>query len=311
MSKIAFIFPGQGAQHVGMAKNMTDSFPKLKDYLDRANQALNMDIKKLMFEGPESDLSLTANTQPAMLIASVICMMPLLEEGVKPDITAGLSLGEYTSHVLSGTFDFDDAVSLVRKRGQYMQEEVPAGVGGMAVAVGLSEEELKPCLEEASQFGQIYFSNFNCPGQITVSGEIKALKKYVEITEKAGSRKSLMLNVSAPFHSPMLKGAGEKLYKELENVTLNEMIVPVVSNADAKVIFDNSNVKDLLKQQIYSPVLWQQSVENMINDGVDTFIEIGPGSTLKGLIKKINRRATVHNISDYDSLIKTISAVKG
>lgn len=308
MPKLAFVFPGQGAQYVGMAKPMTDQFPKLNELLEKANQALNINMKKLMFEGPESDLALTKNTQPAMLIASVICMTPLLEAGVKPDVCAGLSLGEYTAHVLSGTFNFEDAVSLVRKRGQYMQEEVPEGVGGMAVAVGLSEEELKPCLEEALQYGKIYFSNYNCPGQIAVSGEMKALQKYVEITEKKGSKKSLLLNVSAPFHSPMLTGAGEKLSLELEKITLNKMKVPVISNADAKIIHDNTNVKELLKKQIYSPVLWQQSIETLIQEGFDTFVEIGPGTTLKGLIKKINRSVNVYNISDVETLQQTLEA---
>jgi [acyl-carrier-protein] S-malonyltransferase len=306
MSKTAFVFPGQGAQYVGMAKAMTDRFPELNEKLETANEVLGFDIRKLMFEGPEKDLSLTANTQPAILIASVLCMIPFLNAGAKPDLCAGLSLGEYTAHVLSGTFDFEDAVALVRKRGRFMQDEVPEGTGGMAVAVGLTEEELKPCVEEASQFGQIYFSNYNCPGQITVSGEINALKKFVEITEKKGSKKSLLLNVSAPFHSPMLAGAGEKLYRELDKITLKEMKVPVVSNADAKIIKENTNVKELLKKQIYSPVLLQQSVETMIEAGVDTFVEIGPGSVLKGLIKKINRSATVYNISDPETLDQTI-----
>lgn len=309
MTKLAFVFPGQGSQSVGMAKSMVERFPKLNDLLEKANEALEFDIRKLMFEGPDSELSKTANTQPAILIASVICMTPFLEAGAKPDICAGLSLGEYTAHVLSGTFDFEDAVKLVRKRGQYMQEEVPAGVGGMAVATGMSKEDLIPCVEEASLYGQIYFSNFNCPGQITVSGEIKALQKYVEITEKKGSRKSLLLNVSAPFHSPMLKGAGEKLSLELEKITLKEMKVPVISNVDAKIITDNANVKELLTRQITSPVLWQQSVETLIAEEFDTFVEIGPGSTLKGLIKKINKDVTVHNIADGDTLSKTLEAL--
>lgn len=191
-----------------------------------------------------------------------------------------------------------------------MQKEVPEGVGGMAVAVGMSEEELKPCLEEASQYGQIYFSNFNCPGQITVSGEMKALQKYVEITEKKGSKKSLLLNVSAPFHSPMLVGAGEKMSMEFEKITLHDMKVPVISNADAKVINDNTNVKNLLIKQIYNPVLWQQSIETLIHEGYETFVEIGPGTTLKGLIKKINRNVMVYNISDVATLNQTLEALR-
>ncbi len=310
MSKLAFVFPGQGAQYVGMAKDITSAFPKLNSLLDRANELLNMDISKLMFEGPDDRLALTANTQPAILIASVLCMIPVLEEGIKPDLCAGLSLGEYTAHVCSGTFSFEDAVLLVRKRGQYMQEEVPAGVGGMAVATGMNEDQLKPCVDEASKYGKIYFSNYNCPGQITVSGEISALLKFVEFTEKAGSRKSLMLNVSAPFHSPMLKGAGEKLYSEMDNISINPMKFPVVSNVTAEVITDNTIVKELLKKQIYNPVLWWQSIENIIEKGIDTFIEIGPGTTLKGLIKKINRNVTVYNINDSESLKKTLESLK-
>lgn len=302
MGKIAFVFPGQGAQFVGMGKKMADEFPKSMEIFDRASSALGFDVKKMIFEGDEETLKITENTQPTILTTSVACLLPVLEKGIIPDVVAGLSLGEYTAHVAAGTMDFESAVALVKKRGKFMQEAVPEGVGTMAAITNLDRELVIESCQLASSEGIVEPANFNCPGQIVIAGEIKAVEKAMEIAKEKGAKRAMLLQVSAPFHCSMLKPAGDKLLDELENIELSEMATPVVTNVTAEYIMNKALVKDLLVKQVSNSVKWEDSVQNMINNGVDTFIEIGPGKVLTGLIKKINKDVRIFNIDDPESL---------
>lgn len=306
MGKLAFIFPGQGAQSVGMGRQIADAYPSADSIFTQASDALGFDIRKMIFEGDEETLKITENTQPTILTASIACLQPLLERGIKPDVTAGLSLGEYAAHVLSGTLSFSDAVSLVRKRGKYMQEAVPVGVGAMAAILGLDSDTIKDCCNAASDEGVVEPANINCPGQIVIAGTVKAVEKASELCKQKGAKRAMLLPVSAPFHCSLLKPAGISLKAELEKVELGNMEIPVVTNVTAEYIYDKSSVKDLLIRQVSSPVLWEASVEKMIASGVDTFIEIGPGKTLCGFIKKINRDVKTLNVEDIDSLNNTL-----
>lgn len=311
MGKLAFIFPGQGAQYVGMGKQIAEQYKSAEAIFDQASEALGFDVKKMIFEGDEETLKITENTQPAILTTSVACMQPLLEKGIKTDVVAGLSLGEYSAHVAAGTMDFKDAVALVRKRGKYMQEEVPVGVGAMAAIVGLDNDSVIECCKEAQSEGVVEPANFNCPGQIVVAGEVKAVEKAAELCKSKGAKRAIMLPVSAPFHCSMLKGAGEKLAMELAKIELNDMAIPVVSNVTAEYVTDKNLVKDLLIKQVSSSVLWENSVRKMIDDGVDTFVEIGPGKTLCGFIKKIDKDAKTLNVEDIETLNKVLEELGG
>ncbi|RXE59767.1 ACP S-malonyltransferase [Acetivibrio mesophilus] len=306
MGKLAFLFSGQGAQYVGMGKQIADEYKSADAIFDEASEALGFDVKKMVFEGDDETLKITENTQPTILTTSVALLQPLLEKGIKPDVVAGLSLGEYSAHVAAGTMTFKDAVSLVRKRGKFMQEAVPVGVGTMAAILGLDSQAVKECCKKASSEGIVEPANFNCPGQITVAGEIKAVEKAVEIAKEMGAKRAMLLAVSAPFHCSMLKPAGDKLEVELEKVSLNDMQVPVVTNVTAEYILDSSKVKELLVRQVSSSVLFEDSIKNMIEDGVDTFVEIGPGEVLSGFVKKINKEMKTLNVEDIESLNKTL-----
>lgn len=302
MGKLAFVFPGQGAQYVGMGKDIAEKYKSADAIFNEASVALGFDIKKMIFEGSEEDLKITENTQPAILTTSIACMQPLLEMGIRPDVTAGLSIGEYSAFVTAGAFSFKDAVKLVKKRGKYMQEAVPLGVGTMAAIIGLESNDVINACKEASDIGVVEPANFNCPGQIVIAGEIKAVDKAIEICNQKGAKKAVKLQVSAPFHCSMIKPAGEKLASELENVQINSLLIPVVSNVTAQYITDSSCIKELLIKQVSTSVLWEDSVKTMINDGVDTFVEIGPGKTLTGFIKRISKTVKTYNIENLESL---------
>lgn len=307
MSKIAFLFAGQGAQSVGMGRQICENFKSADLIFDQASESLGFDVKKMVFEGDDETLKITENTQPTILTTSIACLQPLLEEGIMPLAVAGLSLGEYTAHVASGTFSFMDAVALVKKRGRYMQEAVPVGVGTMAAIMGLEKGDVIECCKIASSEGVVEPANFNCPGQIVVAGEVKAVEKAVEAAKEKGARRSMILPVSAPFHCSLLKPAGDKLSLELEKISLNDMKIPVVTNVTAEYILDKSKVKDLLVRQVSSSVMWEDCIGSMLDAGIDTFVEIGPGKALSGFVKKINKEVRTLNVEDMDSLKKTLA----
>jgi len=306
MGKTAFVFPGQGAQYVGMAKEICGRFPEAAKVFREASEALGFDIEDMIFNGDEDTLKITENTQPAIVTASIACLQPLLAEGIRADFTAGLSLGEYAAHVYSGTFSFRDAVRLLKKRGKFMQEAVPVGVGSMIAIIGLSREQVLDACAAAKDEGVVEPANFNCPGQIVISGEAKAVEKAAAIAVELGAKRAVPLAVSAPFHCSLMAPAAEKLKAELEKVEVHEMKVPVVANVNAEIVPSAEYVKESLYKQVSSPVLWEDSVRTMIGNGVDTFVEIGPGKVLSGFIKKIDRNVRTLNVEDIASLENTL-----
>ncbi len=306
MGKLAFIFPGQGAQYVGMGKQIASEFASSSAIFDEASETLGFDMKKMIFDGDDETLKITENTQPAIVTASVACLAPLLENGVKPDFTAGLSLGEYSAHVASGTMNFSTAVSLVRKRGRYMQDAVPLGVGSMAAILGLSADDVRQCCRQASQFGIVEPANYNCPGQIAIAGEVKAVEKAMEYCTDKGAKRTILLAVSAPFHCSLLKPAGKLLDADLESITFDDFKTPLIANTTAQVVKSPSEIRETLVKQVSSPVLWEDSIRLMLDHGVDTFVEIGPGKVLSGFVKKINKEVRSLNIEDTESLKKTL-----
>lgn len=298
MSKIAFIFPGQGAQKVGMGKDFYEQFETAKEIFDNANEWLDIDVKALCFE--ENDmLNLTQYTQAAMVTTSMAMVRVLEEKGLCADMTAGLSLGEYCAIATAGAMSLKDAIVTVRKRGILMEQAVPAGEGGMAAVLGMEAADIEAVLEPIDG---VSIANYNCPGQIVITGVKSALVTAMEKLKEAGAKRIVELTVSGPFHSAMLTKAGEKLAEELETVELGELEIPYVTNVTADVVTDVNEIKGLLAKQICASVRWQQSVEKMIAEGVDTFVEIGPGKTLTGFLRKINRDVTAYNIETVEDM---------
>jgi [acyl-carrier-protein] S-malonyltransferase len=310
MGKIAFLFSGQGAQYVGMGKELFENYKASREVFEEANAELGFDISKLCFEGSKEELDKTENTQPAILTTSIAALKALEENGVKADLAAGLSLGEYTALVYSGVFKFADAVKLVKKRGRFMQEAVPQGEGAMAAVLGLDSDKLREVCKEASKFGIVEPANFNCPGQIAMAGEVLAVEKAAEMAKEAGARKVVMLQVSGPFHTSMLKPASDKLKIELENTEIYDFKLPVITNVTGNYIESKDQVRGLLQKQVMSAVLWEDTIRRMVADGVDTFVEIGPGKTLSGFVKKIDKNLKIFNVEDLSSLNKCIEGLK-
>ena len=300
MSKTAFLYPGQGAQKAGMGRDFYENSPLARELYDEASDILGLDMKALCFE--ENDkLDLTEYTQAALVTTCLAMTRAAVEAGLKADITAGLSLGEYAAIAAAGGMKEPDAVRLVRERGILMQNTVPAGEGAMCAVMAMEAEKIEQVIENIAG---VSVANYNCPGQIVITGETAAVEAAAGALNSAGAKRTVMLNVSGPFHSPMLAAAGEKLLEKLGQVELSPLNIPYVTNVNAEEITDVGRIKELLAKQVSSPVRWMQSMEHLIDSGVDTFIEIGPGRTLAGFMKKINRDVKVLNISAWDDIKK-------
>ena len=307
MKKIAFIFPGQGSQTVGMGKELYERFPVAKAVFDAADEALGFSITDMCFNGPEDELRKTFNTQPAILTVSIACYEVLKEHGITPTIVAGHSLGEYSALVSAGALSFKDAVQLVRKRGQLMQEAVPLGEGSMAAILGLERQVVTDiCHEAQAQFGAVQAVNFNSPGQIVIAGKKESVEKAAEMLKAAGAKRVIMLPVSAPFHSTLMKPAAEQLAVELSKTAVSNADIPVVANVNGLIITNASDIKESLVKQADSPVEWEECIAQIIKSDATVFIEVGPGKVLSALTKKITKEIDSLNVEDITSLEKTL-----
>ena len=310
--KTAFVFPGQGSQKVGMLQDLYNEYAIVRQRFAEADEALGYSISKLCFEGPDTELVKTANTQPAILTASIACYEVLKEKGFTPDIVGGHSLGEYSALVAAGVLKFADAVYLVHKRGEFMQEAVPIGKGAMAAILALPREQVvEICQQVNDEVGSVQAVNFNCPGQIVIAGETAAVEKAAELMKAAGAKRAVMLPVSAPFHSRLMEPAADELKVELDKVTLSDAQIPVVANVNGQILTDASAIKESLVKQAASPVLWEDCVATMVNFGAQAFVEVGPGKVLTGFTKKINKEMQLANVEDVASLAKTLEFLEG
>ncbi len=304
MKSTAFIFPGQGSQYVKMGKEFHDQFRAAREVFEEADDTLRFSISKLCFQGPEEELKLTENTQPAILTTSIATFKVFqTEKGINPQFAAGHSLGEYSALVASGALRFAEAVQTVRLRGKFMQEAVPVGEGAMAAILGMEREDVEKLCEEVAAGEILSPANFNCPGQIVIAGHSNAVQRAIERVKQEGKRATL-LPVSAPFHSPLMKPAGARLERALEEITVRDLNVPVVTNVEAEINTSKDRVKPLLVAQVSSPVRWEESMRRMIKEGIEQVLEIGPGKVLSGLMKRIDPKIEIKNIEDIQTLKK-------
>lgn len=308
-SGIGFVFPGQGSQSVGMGKALCDAFPHLAQIYEEASAILGYDIAALCFNGPAETLNLTEHTQPALLVSSVAALRALHPATITPEAVAGHSLGEYTALVAAGGLTFRDAVAIVQKRGRYMSEAVPAGTGAVAALLGLAAEVVKEACREAGSAGVVQAANFNSPGQVVIAGEKAAVERAIEIAKTKGCKKAVPLPVSVPVHTPLMQKAADRLAADLASIAWTDLRMPLINNAEAKPIVKAGDIQASLVRQLPSSVLWEDSVKAMAATGVKTFVEIGPGTVLTGLIRRIVPDATTLNVNDPKSLEATRAAL--
>jgi [acyl-carrier-protein] S-malonyltransferase len=309
MGKIAFVFPGQASQYPGMGKELAEKYPAARAIFDEADQALGFSISQMCFAGSEEDLKQTANTQPAILTCSVAVHRVLAEKGITPDFVAGHSLGEYSALVAAGALKFSDAVQLVRKRGQYMQEAVPAGQGAMAAIMGLSPAVVTDVCKRAADGEICSPANLNSPDQTVISGSAGAVKRAVEIASQSGAKRAVILAVSAPFHCALMMPAQERLEKDLRKTEFSKLQMPLVTNVDADTISTGDEAREALIRQVTAAVRWEESMRLLIDEGVSTFVEVGPGRVLVGLLRQIERSVGAANVEDEKSLSITIDKI--
>jgi [acyl-carrier-protein] S-malonyltransferase len=309
MGKIAFVFPGQASQYPGMGKELADNHPVAKAVFDEADKALGFSISQMCFAGTEEDLKLTANTQPAILTVSVAAHRALMEKGIAPDFVAGHSLGEYSALVAAGSLKFSDAVQIVRQRGTYMQEAVPSGEGAMAAIMGLSPAVVLDACKRAAEGKVCSPANLNSPEQTVISGHADAVKRAVEIASQLGAKRAVVLPVSAPFHCALMMPAQEKLEKDLRKTEFAALRFPLVTNVDADTETSGDEARDALIRQVTNPVRWEESVRELFDEGVNTFIEVGPGRVLSGLLRQIERSVSTLNVEDEKSLTATVQKI--
>jgi [acyl-carrier-protein] S-malonyltransferase len=308
-SGVAFVFPGQGSQSVGMGKALYDAYPRLKHVYDEASEVLGYDIAALCFNGPVETLNLTEHTQPALLVSSIAALHALQPATITPLAVAGHSLGEYTALVAAGGLTFRDAVGIVQKRGRFMAEAVPAGTGAVAALIGLDAEAVKQACREAASTGVVQAANFNSPGQVVIAGEKAAVERAIEIAKNRGCKKAVPLPVSVPVHTPLMQKAADRLADDLAAISWTDLRMPLINNAEAKPIHNAADIQASLVRQLPSSVQWEDSVRAMAAIGVKTFVEIGPGTVLTGLIRRIVPDASTLNVNDPKSLDATRAAL--
>jgi [acyl-carrier-protein] S-malonyltransferase len=307
--KIAFVFPGQGSQYAGMGREIAEKYPAAREAFDEADRAIDFPVSRLCFEGPDEDLKLTENTQPAILSTSIAIFRVLEDRGIRPDFVAGHSLGEYSALVAAGCLKLSDAVSLVRRRGRYMQEAVPVGEGAMAAILGLDLAKVVSVCEQASNGDLVSPANLNSPGQVVIAGNHEAVGRAITLAKSAGAKRAILLQVSAPFHCSLMMPAETRLSGDIDAWSFSDLKCTLISNVDAAPVHSAAEARSALKRQVSRPVRWQESVQRLMDEGVHTFVEVGPGRALLGLIRSIDKSVTLLNAEDEKSLENVLNAL--